>query len=271
MNHKYRIAFIWCAAVALAPSTLAAGLSASVDTFFENNGVIDCIQNSGGGFGVINAPLVGCLQTFGQSEFQSAGSASAAFGTLRAFGSVSYTNLNVPAGSTGLNWFDRADADMSDTLTIPRGSFLDLTVAISGTVSNATVFFFLDGAVPPFSFPGLNTFRIPFRAGVPFNLDEGLRVDIEGSLSPDQPQGRSFAQFADFSHTVQIVGTQVFDSAGNPVADAPITSASGFDYNNPLGGFTAAPEPVSILLVAAGMSLVWALRVMGRRSRQNPS
>ena len=61
MNHTYRIAFLWCAAAAVAPSTWAAGLSASVNTFFENNGVIDCTQTSGGGFGFIDAPLVGCL------------------------------------------------------------------------------------------------------------------------------------------------------------------------------------------------------------------
>ena len=265
MNHRNTIAFIWCAAAALAPATPAAELSASVDTFFETDGVIDCVQSSGGGFGTVNAPLVGCSQTFGQSQFQSQGSASAAFGILRAFGSISFTNLSVPAGSFSLTWFDRADADMSDTLTISRGSFLDLTVAFSGTESHAGAIFFLDGAGVPYTFPGPNTFRLPFKAGVPFALDEGLRVDLEGSLMPGQPQGQSFSQFADFSHTVQIVSTQVVDSLGNPVTDASITSASGFDYNNPLGSSASVPEAASIRLVAGGMALVWAAQAIRRR------
>jgi hypothetical protein len=47
---------MWCAVAALAPSTLASGLSASVDIFFENDGVIDCLQSSGGGFGIVDVP-----------------------------------------------------------------------------------------------------------------------------------------------------------------------------------------------------------------------
>jgi PEP-CTERM motif-containing protein len=256
-----------CSITMLIQSTMtAASLSASVDTFFETDGVIDCLHLSGGGPGTVNAPLVGCLQTFGQSSFQSAGAANAAFGTLRALGSISYTNLSVPSGDFEINWFVRADADMTDTLTIPKGSFFDVTINFSGSESNAGAFFFIDGATVLYSFPGSTTFRVPFKAGVPFEFSELLRVDLEGRLTPDQPQGRSFSQFVDLSHTVQIVSTQVLDSQGNPITGDTITSESGFDYNNPLGAGVAIPEPTSTGLMLAGLALVGSALIRRHRA-----
>jgi PEP-CTERM motif len=225
-----------------------AGLDASDGAVFGLDGVEDCVQSNNGGFGVSVAPLVGCLETFGQSEFKSAASASAAFGTLRVLGSTSATNLSVPAGHNELEWFLRADADFQDTLTIAQGSFLSVTVNFSGTESNAGAFFFLDGATKPTTFPGPNTFLIPYRAGVPFLFSEGLRVDLSDSLMIGQPQGQSFAEFVDLSHTVQIVSTEVLDSQGNVIPGVAIGSESGFDYNNPLGT-SAVPEPSSVFFL----------------------
>jgi hypothetical protein len=229
-------------------------LSATVNADFITNGATaTCVQSSGGGPGTPDAPLAGCLQTFGQTMFQSEGSASAAYGTLRVFGSVSYTNLSLPAGDTEFEWLLRAEADIQDTLTISQGSFLDVTIDFSGSESNAGAFFLLDGATVPYSFPGPNTFRIPFKAGVPFAFDEGVRVDLPGLFMSGQPEGQSFSQYVDLSHTVQIVSTEVLDSQGNPISGATITSQSGFDYADPLGT-TATPEPGSIGFLLAGMA-----------------
>lgn len=244
MCRFHLIVLICCSAVSFVPSTMtAAGLDASDGAVFETDGAVDCVQSNNGGFGTPVAPLVGCLQTFGQSEFKSAAEASAAFGSLRVLGSTSYTNLSVPSGHNELEWFLRADADFQDTLTIAQGSFLSVTVNFSGTESNAGAFFFLDGAVKPTTFPGPNTFLIPYKAGVPFVYSEGLRVDLSDSLMIGQPQGQSFAKFVDLTHTVQIISTQVLDSQGNVIPGVTIGSESGFDYNNPVGVTASTPEP----------------------------
>jgi hypothetical protein len=264
-----RLYFSWvfCGSIALVPSIMAgSSLSASVNADFVTNGATaTCVQDSGGGLGTANAPLAGCLQTFGQSTFQSKGSANAAYGTLRAFGSVSYTDLSLPSGDSEFEWLLRADADIQDMLTVSRGSFLDVTVDFSGTESHAGAMFFLDGESVPYSFPGTNTFRIPFKAGVPFAFDEGLRVDLEGILTSGQPQGTSLSQFVDLSHTVQIVSTEVLDSLGNPIPGAAVSSESGFDYANPLGTTTATPEPGSIGFLLAGMAVLYGGSYRKRR------
>jgi hypothetical protein len=258
MSRFHLIAVICCGATAFAPAALkGSALSALVNADFVTNGATaTCAETSGGGLGTVNAPLTGCLQTFGTSLFQSKGSANAAFGTLRVLGSINYTNLSIPSGDFEFEWLLRAEADMQDRLTIPTGSFLDVTVSFTGTESNAGAIFLIDGASVPYSFPGPNTFRIPFRAGIPFEFDEGLRVDLEGSLTLDQPQGRSFSQFVDLTHTVRIVSTQVLDSQGNPISGATISSESGFDYNDPLGSSTAVPEPGSVSFLALGIGLM---------------
>jgi hypothetical protein len=130
---------------------------------------------------------------------------------------VNYSNLSVPSGDFEITWFLRADADITDTLTIPQGSLLDVTIDFSGTESHAAAIFFIDGQGVPYSFPGPNTFQIPFEAGVPFAFNTGLRVDLSGAPTLNDTQGQSFARFVDLTHTVQIVSTQVLDSQGNPL------------------------------------------------------
>jgi hypothetical protein len=218
MNRIHLIGFICWSTMALAPLTIAGStLSASAGADFLTNGVIDCLQTSGGGLGTVDAPLVGCPQAFGQSVFQSTAQANAAFRTLRVLGTVNYSNLSVPSGDFEITWFLRADADITDTLTIPQGSLLDVTIDFSGTESHAAAIFFIDGQGVPYSFPGPNTFQIPFEAGVPFAFNTGLRVDLSGAPTLNDTQGQSFARFVDLTHTVQIVSTQVLDSQGNPL------------------------------------------------------
>jgi hypothetical protein len=148
MSRFHLIAVICCGATAFAPAALkGSALSALVNADFVTNGATaTCAETSGGGLGTVNAPLTGCLQTFGTSLFQSKGSANAAFGTLRVLGSINYTNLSIPSGDFEFEWLLRAEADMQDKLTIPTGSFLDVTVSFTGTESNAGAMFFLDGA-----------------------------------------------------------------------------------------------------------------------------
>jgi hypothetical protein len=88
---------------------------------------------------------------------------------------------------------------------------------------------------------------------VPFEFDEGLRVDFGGSLTLNDAQGQTFSRFVDLLHTVRIVGTQVLDSQGNPISGATITSESGFNYNDPLGG-APVPEPGTVAFVAVGVA-----------------
>jgi hypothetical protein len=70
MNRIHLIGFICWSTMALAPLTIAEStLSASAGADFLTNGVIDCLQTSGGGLGTVDAPLVGCPQAFGRPYF----------------------------------------------------------------------------------------------------------------------------------------------------------------------------------------------------------
>ncbi len=256
-----------CLAALLAVGTMkGSSLDASANALFVTDGVVDCTQSSGGGFGVVNAPLIGCLQTFGQSSFHSAGAASAAYGTLRVLGSINATNLTVPAGNFELEWLLKAQADILDTLTISQGSFFDVTIDFTGSASNAGAMFFLNDVLEPYTLGSPATFRIPFTAGVPFAFDETLRVDLQDRLTTDDPQGRSFSQYVDLSHTVQIIATQVLDAQGNPIDGATISSQSGFDYADPLGATTAAPEPGFVGLLFGGIIMVCAGKYRRRQT-----
>jgi hypothetical protein len=247
----------------LAPEPVSAlhGLSALANATFSTSAGTLCDQTSGGYFGVLEAPLISCSVAFEQSSFSSAAAASApAFGILRVVGKTEFSHLSVPSGAFEIGWVLKASATMEDTLTIPEGSFLAITYSFQ---KGPQATFFLDGAGQP-TFPGPNTFDLPFKPGVPFVLQEEMRINLSGGITLNDHQDQTFSQFIDDA-SFQIVSTQVLDGQLNPLPGVVITSESGFNYNDPV------PEPGAAALQGASLAGLALLRLGRRRSCQLPA
>ncbi|MFW6336027.1 MAG: PEP-CTERM sorting domain-containing protein [Phycisphaeraceae bacterium] len=102
--------------------------------------------------------------------------------------------------------------------------------------------------------------------GTPFDLDDLLDDPLvtSGEIDLDNIQ---------FVKLVDIPGSGDFvDSEGNPIYDAwPTVGTGGFDFRlsegQSVGVLNAVPEPASLVLFAAGLSLVAGRRGRGGRSR----
>jgi hypothetical protein len=70
----------------------------------------------------------------------------------------------------------------------------------------------------------------------------------------------------DLLHTALIGGAVVYDTSGNIVKGATITSSSGYDYTQPLTE-TNTPEPATFGLI--GGALI-AMAIVSTKARLNP-
>ena len=119
-------------------------------------------------------------------------------------------------------------------------------------------FFLIDpvGVTPVFGTAQGRTFTsqpIPILFGMP----HAFSAHLESWTSPcgncnglTPTQLISFSGIVDLSHTANLTGFIVTDSAGNPIQGSSITGLGGLDYNSL--GSAAAPEPASWMLIACG-------------------
>lgn len=102
---------------------------------------------------------------------------------------------------------------------------------------------------------------VQFTFGVEYNLITNI-----GGGAGIAVTNASASAIGDFSHTGLLQPVRIFDSLGNPVVGATITSGSGLDYFNPQAT-AGVPEPGSYWLVFCGLSAVFA-RVRSTASRR---
>jgi hypothetical protein len=88
-------------------------------------------------------------------------------------------------------------------------------------------------------------------------------LQLEAAVSTDNVIG-TLDETVDFLDTATLAGVQVFDSQGNLVNDAIITSDSGFTY--PSAPTSAVPEP--IVMPVAGLFLIGIVFLTRRRSTE---
>src|SRR5579872_5500633 len=106
------------------------------------------------------------------------------------------------------------------------------------------------------------TLLIPYIPGQPFGLK--LMPEAQATLAgmfafaSDGTAVTATGQaIGDFSHSLVTLPAVVLDSNMNPVANPIITSDSGFDYLNPPGESSTAPEPSALLPCAFVGLLAW--------------
>ena len=260
--------------VAAAPqAVVAAGLNSSslVLGILNTTGVCDgaqTISNSG----TDNSPAVSCS---GPTWSETA-SASSAFGTLRALADLRFKGFTFAPDTNQAFFQAKAEADFSDTLTFSKGVFWEFTVGVSGQsvfvnssgiADNRNVgwcfnMFAAGCGISPYGITdfGPHTFLYRIPANGIVDVSARLTIDLSANFfsAPSGPITRD--SYADLSHTVQFVSSRVLDANNQPIADALITSASGFDYSK----VHAVPEPSSIASMALGLV---GLLLVTRRTR----
>lgn len=225
--------------------------------------------------GTTSVPTAACAgATFGITT-----SANADFGSLRALADVRFNHFDFKPDTTQAYFEAKAEAMSSDTLTFSAGQFWEFTVSVTGQSiyshdgvgydENVGWCYNPLGAACGMSGTsvtsfGTYTFKIPIPASHVIVLTPTLTIDItarmqlDGSGSPPPYLPLTSDSYADLSHTARFTGSRVLDANGLPIADATISSASGFDYRNP----SPVPEPAAWASLAAGLAV---LRMSQRR------
>jgi hypothetical protein len=265
-----------CAGLAAAAQMWQTRASAEVVTFVVDPSVgtvrvNNCYQDNTG----TPSALANCeptLFTLSGNEIGSgSGWGAADLGVLHAFGSASVggTGVATPV-SAG------ADAVFIDSITVgspdcsPCGftGYLRASGSLAGRIGGDAVADFAFG----FSIPYGPSASCELNTSIPSNpqgcstqlaVTEGETVTFAGSLgvSVYLEAGNGLQTgIADFADTAWISGLELLDANHNPVSNSFLTIASGTDYNA-LGDGTAAPEPGSFGLWAAGGVLVVASRL----------
>jgi PEP-CTERM motif len=110
-------------------------------------------------------------------------------------------------------------------------------------------------------------FLIPFTAETPFYVEmrptlsaqfglPGITIDALNDGKTAVIEGHAIG---DFSHTGVFEAATVLDASGNPLPDAIIESASGFDYRAGFGA-TPVPEPATFILFGFGLAGLGLIR-----------
>jgi len=201
----------------------------------------------------------------GSSTLTASGTAmvSLAMGTLGAeasysasSGAISYGNGVAQAGAE----YDFSVSGGPSSGTIVLGLSLDgsLTSTLTGSCgtcliesSNAFNAFLSNGSADQYLLTnGPTTYTI----SIPYDPSDPPSVLLELNLNVAcQPNGAAGAcsVTADYLDPLQITGAQVYDTSGDLVSGAVVTSESGFNPNG--GPANSTPEPSSLVLMAAGL------------------
>lgn len=272
-------AFFALAAFVSVNDARAASLSssASVSANINNAAIYSCGPNGTKAVtGTDSVPNVNCIGP-GWSE---TAAASAEWGNLHALADVRLDKFSLgPADPLGNNaWFyAKAQASYVDTLLFSSGATWEFTVSLSGMansingsgvshpISGPGVFCFdpiYGGCISGFSMSdiGTRTYDFPIPKNGVLNIAPTLLITLEDQMfnvsTADQPITRD--TYVDLSHTAKFVSSKILDANGNPITDATITSASGFNYLNPT---PSVPEPQALAGMALGLlAVAWRCR-----------
>jgi hypothetical protein len=108
--------------------------------------------------------------------------------------------------------------------------------------------------------------NIPYTKGVPITVGWTLGVEAVCTFdSYSSPVGEKCHKTSEFISSLDLVGVQVVDVAGNPVDGVTLQSDSGVDYLNLGAPSTNVPEPATLVLTGIGLSFLvladWRKRI----------
>jgi len=235
---------------------------------------VGAIGNEGGGlaFSTISDSVPG----FSASGTAMASLAMGSLGVEASFNTMSGASTfgGGFAQADALYDFSVSSGPSSGTIVLDltaTGTTLSTVTGCSGCVPNVDVQFeyTTDGQSfnPVFNTSGsivLSNGTTPIAVSIPYDPSDAPEValSIFANVSCVQRgQAGTCSAAANFLDPLQITGAQVYDSSGNLVSGAVVTSESGF---NPNGIPVSTPEPSSLLLMASGL-LTFGVAFMRKR------
>jgi hypothetical protein len=225
-----------------------------------------CSANNGAlgysGYGYAQADLLSGLHADSESVF--AGTVSGGFGGQAGADAdiVDTATLQGAPASGSLALLFAVDGTLG--LTTNTGNANDhadefMSVEVNGTTGNSSVFFLGPNSGSQ-TVDASEMVSVPY-FGISLSLDIALNTTADcanGGADPDSSCDAS----ADFLDTSGILGVEIFDSNGDLVPNATLTSSTGFVYP----AVSPAPEPSNLILFSPGLLGVLLLKLRFTRN-----